>query len=86
MTANLHGGLRVVASIGSLELHGLDVGGADTQIRGELVKRGERKTGGLLLVAGPASAGISFDGEKTSVVLVGATQWFEDNVARTKSR
>jgi hypothetical protein len=85
MTSNLHGSLRIVVGAGSLALHGLDVRGAQTRVRGELVKHGEAKRGGLLFVAGPASAGVAFDGEKSDVVLVGAPGWFEGSVAQARS-
>jgi hypothetical protein len=81
MTASLHGGLRIAASPGALELHRLDVRGAQTRIRGELTKRaGSGKTGGLLFVAGPTAIGVSFEGEKTGLVLLDAPGWFDGEV------
>jgi hypothetical protein len=86
MTAGLHGGLRIAASKGLLELHGLDIRGADTRIRGELTERGEAKSGGLLFIAGIAAAGVSFERERTELILLDAPGWFAKNVDSSPGR
>jgi hypothetical protein len=80
MTANLHGGARLAVRRGALDLGGLDVQGAASRLRGALKERGERKDGGFLVEGGPSALGISLEADKTSVVLVGATRWFETKV------
>jgi hypothetical protein len=79
MTADLHGGLRLAASKGAIDLHGLDVQGASSRLRGVLKKRGGLMDGRLLVEAGVNALGISFAAGQTSLVLVGAPKWFEGN-------
>jgi hypothetical protein len=81
MTANLHGEVRLAASKGAVDLDGLDVQGASSRLRGMLKKRGERMDGGMLVEAGPTALGVSFEGGKTSLVLIDAPRWFEAQVA-----
>jgi hypothetical protein len=81
MTANLHGGARLSVSRRALDLVGLDVQGAGSRLRGALKERGERRDGGFLVEGGPSAVGISLDADKTSVILVGATKWFETKFA-----
>ena len=86
MTSGLRGSARVHASKASLELHGLDVEGAASSMEGELTKRGDAKHGGFLFAAGPASAGVAFDGGKASLVLFGAPRWFATSVRHEQAR
>jgi hypothetical protein len=77
MTANLTGACRIRVVPGAVALHGLDVRGASSRFRGEMTKRGEAKTGGFLLEAGPLSMGLELEGTGVRPVLVNAGAWFE---------
>jgi hypothetical protein len=82
MTAGLKGSVALTVSPATVVLHALDLRGAQTRVRGELAKHGDSKSGGLLFSAGPASAGVSFEGTKATPVLVDAPGWFDTHVAR----
>jgi hypothetical protein len=81
MTANLHGGLRLAARRGALDIDQIEAKGAASRLRGVLKKRGDRMDGGLLVEAGPTALGISFASGSTSFVVIDAPKWFETKVA-----
>ncbi|HEY2509312.1 MAG TPA: hypothetical protein VGI39_00525 [Polyangiaceae bacterium] len=76
VTANLAGGGRVHVAPGVVAVRGLDVKGAGSRVRGEWGKRGEVKSGGFLVEAGPVSVGLAFEGAGVRAVVVGAEAWF----------
>jgi hypothetical protein len=77
MTADAHGVAHLSHAKGIFEVRGLDLRGASSRLRGEVRRRGESKEGALLIEAGPASAAVAFEGQKTDVVVVDAVRWFE---------
>jgi hypothetical protein len=81
MTANLHGSASLHAAPGAVSLDRLDVAGAASRLRGKLSKRGQRLDGAMLVEAGPAAFGISFESGKAGLVLVDATRWYSTEVA-----
>jgi hypothetical protein len=73
--ASLHAGKD------SIRLTDLDVHGQGASIRANYLVEGEKKRGEALVRVGFATAGLDLDDGKRSVVLAGATSWFE---GRTK--
>ncbi len=75
-TANLVGSCRLHAAPALLMLRGLDVRGASSRVRGDLIRRGDLETGAFLFETAPVTLGLGFDGKGAYPVLIGAADWF----------
>ncbi len=81
-TAGMTGACRLRVTPGVVALRGLDVKGASSRVRGDLVRREGVNTGKFLFEAGPVSMGLALETTGTRVVPVNATEWFEQTDAR----
>jgi hypothetical protein len=75
-TAGLVATARVHATKGLVTIHGLDVHGASTRVRGEMTARAGAKSGGFLFEAGPVAVGVALEGEGAKPIVQGAREWF----------
>ena len=59
------------------EVHDLDAAGGKFHLTGDYVKRGTERKGGILVESGPLAVGVEMRGPKSSLKLLGARKWFE---------